>query len=264
MFVMPRFAANLGYLFTDRPLLERIDAAAAAGFKAVELQFPYDVPASAVKAAIEKNKLTILGLNTPPGEREGEFGFAAVPGREKDWQTLFSRALEYASAIGASAIHCLAGKVAPEQRPAADRVFADNLAKAADLAGQKNIMLLIEPINGRDRPNYFLNHVEHAADVIAKIGKPNIRMQFDFYHVQIVGGDLIYRLEKFLPIIGHLQCAAVPSRHEPDEGEVNYPAVFAAVDRVGYKGWVGAEYRPRARTEDGLGWARQYGVVPVR
>src|SRR5579872_128072 len=128
---MPRIAANLGYLFTERPLLERIDAAAAAGFKAVELQFPYDVPASVVKAAIEKNKLTILGLNTPPGGREGEFGLAAVPGREKDWQGLFSRALEYASAIGASAIHCLAGKVAPEQRPAADRVFADNLSAAA-------------------------------------------------------------------------------------------------------------------------------------
>jgi hydroxypyruvate isomerase len=262
--LMPRFAANLGYLFTEHPLLERIDAAAAAGFKAIELQFPYDVPASAVKAAIERNKLTILGLNTPPGERDGEFGLAAVPGREKDWQGLFSRALEYATAIGASAIHCLAGKVAPEQRPAADRVFADNLAAAAGLAAANNITLLIEPINGRDRPNYFLNHVEHAADIIRKIGKANIRMQFDFYHVQIVGGDLIYRLEKFLPVIGHLQCAAVPSRHEPDEGEVNYPAVFEAVDRVGFKGWIGAEYRPRARTEDGLGWARKYGVVPAR
>ncbi|HMA56658.1 MAG TPA: TIM barrel protein, partial [Pseudolabrys sp.] len=128
---MPRFAANLGYLFTECPLLERIDAAAAAGFKAVELQFPYDVPAAAVKAAIGKNDLTILGLNTPPGDREGEFGLAAVPGREKDWQVLFARALDYAGAIGASAIHCLAGKVAPEQRPAADRVFADNLARAA-------------------------------------------------------------------------------------------------------------------------------------
>lgn len=261
---MPRFAANLGYLFTERPLLERIDAAAAAGFKAVELQFPYDIPASAVKAAIEKNKLTILGLNTPPGAREGEFGLAAVPGREKDWQALFARALDYASAIGASAIHCLAGKVAHEQRPAADRVFADNLMTAAGLAAAKNITLLIEPINARDRPNYFLNHVEHAADIIGKIGKANIRMQFDFYHVQIVGGDLIYRLEKFMPLIGHLQCAAVPSRHEPDEGEVSYPAVFEAVDRLGYKGWIGAEYRPRARTEDGLGWARGYGVVPAR
>jgi hydroxypyruvate isomerase len=261
---MPRFAANLGYLFTERPLLERIDAAAAAGFRAVELQFPYDVSASAVKAAIEKNKLTILGINTPPGEREGEFGLAAVPGREKDWHILFARALDYASAIGGSAIHCLAGKVASEQRPAADRVFIDNLTEAADLAAAKNITLLIEPINARDRPNYFLNHVEHAADVIGKVGKANIRIQFDFYHVQIVGGDLIYRLEKFMPLIGHLQCAAVPSRREPDEGEVNYPAVFEAVDRLGYKGWIGAEYRPRARTEDGLGWAHHYGVVPAR
>jgi len=260
---MPRFAANLGYLFTERPLLERIDAAAAAGFKAIELQFPYDVPAAAVKAAIEKNKLTILGLNTPPG-REGEFGLAAVPGRQKDWLAVFVRALDYASEIGGSAIHCLAGKVPPEQRPAADRVFLENLTAAADLAAAKKITLLIEPINGRDRPNYFLNHVEHAADVIAKAGKSNIRMQFDFYHVQIVGGDLIHRLEKFFPVIGHLQCAAVPSRHEPDEGEINYPAVFEAVDRLGYQGWIGAEYRPRARTEDGLGWARNYGLVPRR
>jgi 2-dehydrotetronate isomerase len=261
---MPRFAANLGYLFTERALLERIDAAAAAGFRAIELQFPYDVPASAVKAAIEKNKLTILGLNSPPGEREGEFGLAAVPGREKDWQVLFGRALDYASAIGASAVHCLAGKVGPEQRPAAERTFMENLSRAADLAGAKDIKLLIEPINGRDRPNYFLNHVEHAADIINKIAKQNIRMQFDFYHVQIVGGDLIHRLEKFLPVIGHLQCAAVPSRHEPDEGEVNYPAVFEAVDKLGYGGWIGAEYRPRGRTEDGLDWARKYGVAAAR
>ena len=192
---MPRFAANLGYLFTERVLLERIDAAAAAGFKAIELQFPYDVPAAQVKAAIENNKLTILGVNTPPGERDGEFGLAAVPGREKDWQALFKRALDYAATIGGSAIHCLAGKVGPEQRPAAERVFIDNLTRAADLAGAKNITLLIEPINARDRPNYFLNRVEHAADIIAKVGKPNIRIQFDFYHVQIVGGDLIHRLE---------------------------------------------------------------------
>ncbi len=260
---MPRFAANLGYLFTERALLERIDAAAAAGFKAIELQFPYDVPAAAVRAAIERNKLTILGLNTPPGGRDGEFGLAAVPGREKDWQALFTRALEYANAIGASAIHCLAGKVAPEQRPAADRVFIDNLARAADLAAAKKITLLIEPINGRDRPNYFLNHVEHAADTVAKVAKPNIRVQFDFYHVQIVGGDLIHRLEKYLPVIGHLQCAAVPTRHEPDEGEINYPAVFEAVDKLGYRGWIGAEYRPRGRTEEGLGWAHKYGVVPA-
>jgi hydroxypyruvate isomerase len=259
---MPRFAANLGYLFTDRALLDRIDAAAAAGFKAIELQFPYDVPAAAVKAAIERNELTMLGVNTPPGEREGEFGLAAVPGRERDFTVLFNRALDYITMIGGTAIHCLAGKVPPAQRPAAERVFLDNLKRSADLAAARNINLLIEPINARDRPNYFLNHVEHAADIIAKAGKPNLRMQFDFYHVQIVGGDLLHRLEKFLPVIGHLQCGAVPSRHEPDEGEVNYRAVFEAVDRLGYRGWIGAEYRPRGRTEDGLGWAQPYGVVP--
>ncbi len=261
---MPRFAANLGYLFTDRALLERIDAAARAGFKAIELQFPYDVPAAQVKAAIARNKLTMLGVNTPQGERDGEFGMAAVPGRERDFAALFTRALDYVAAIGGTAIHCLAGKVAPEQRPAADRVFLDNLKRAADLAAARDINLLIEPINARDRPNYFLNHVEHAADIIAKAAKANIKMQFDFYHVQIVGGDLIHRLEKFMPVIGHLQCAAVPSRHEPDEGEINYRAVFEAVDRLGYRGWIGAEYRPRSRTEDGLGWAQPYGVVPVK
>ena len=261
---MPRFAANLGYLFTEHPLLGRIDAATKAGFKAIELQFPYDVPASDVKAAIVRNKLAILGVNTPPSGREGEFGLAAVPGREKDFDAQFARALDYITAIGGSAIHCLAGMVPPEQRPAAERVYIANLRRAADLVAAKNIVLLIEPINARDRPDYFMNHIEHAADVIAKAGKPNIKMQFDFYHAQIVGGDLIYRLEKFFAAVGHLQCAAVPSRHEPDEGEVNYKDVFAAVDRLGYKGWIGAEYRPRAGTEAGLGWAKPYGVAPGR
>ena len=261
---MPKFAANLGYLFTDRPLLERIDAAAACGFKAIELQFPYDVPASQVKPAIERNKLTVLGINTPPGARDGEFGLAAIPGREREFREVFARALDYSAAIGGSAVHCLAGKVPPEQRPAAERVFIDNLKSAANLAAAKNIGLLIEPINARDRPNYFLNHVEHAADIVVRTAKPNVRVQFDFYHVQIVGGDLIHRLGQFMPVIGHLQCAAVPSRHEPDEGEVNYPAVFEAVDTLGYKGWIGAEYRPRGRTEEGLGWGKRYGLVPSR
>ena len=259
---MPRFAANLGYLFTEHPMLERVGAAAGAGFRGIELQFPYEVPPSAMKAEIEKHRLTILGLNTPRGEREGEFGLAAVPGREKDWELVFGKALDYIAAIGGNAVHCLAGKVEPNERPAADRVFAANLSRAADLAAAKKITLLIEPINPRDRPGYFLNHVEHAADIVAKVGKPNVRIQFDFYHMQIVGGDLIHRLEQYLPVIGHLQCGAVPSRHEPDEGEISYRAVFEAVDRLGYRGWIGAEYRPRGRTEDGLGWAQPYGVMP--
>lgn len=257
---MPRFAANLGYLFTDRPLIERIDAAAASGFQAIELQFPYDVPAAQVKKAIARNNLTILGINTPLGQRAGSFGVAAVPGREREFDAVYAQALEYITAIGGTAIHVLAGMAAPQDRAGAERVFIANLQRAADLAAAKNIMLLIEPINARDRPNYFLNTVEHAAGIIAKAAKTNIRMQFDFYHVQIVGGDLINRLEKYLPVIGHLQCAAVPSRHEPDEGEVNYKAVFEAVDRLGYRGWIGAEYRPRGRTETGLAWGAAYGL----
>jgi hydroxypyruvate isomerase len=259
---MPRFSAHLGYLFRDRPFLQRIDAAAAAGFKAVELQFPYDVPAAETKAAIARNRLTILGINTPRGG-DKEFGFAAVPGREKDWEAAFTTALEYASAIGGSAVHCLAGRVDAGQRGEAERVFVANLRRAADRAAERGLKLLIEPINQRDQPDYFLNWVEHAADIIAKVGKPNLWMQYDFYHVQIVGGDLIRRLEKHFPVVGHLQCSAVPVRHEPDGGEINYPFVFSEVDRLGYQGWIGAEYHPRGRTEEGLAWARPYGVVPL-
>ncbi len=168
------------------------------------------------------------------------------------------------SAIGGTAIHCMTGCVPVEQRPAGETAFIKNLARAADEAAKQNITLLIEPINPRDRPGYFLNRVEHAADIVKKVGAPNLRIQFDFYHVQIVGGDLIKRLEAHFPLVGHVQIAAVPSRREPDEGEVNYPEIFAALDRLGYAGWIGCEYRPRTRTEDGLGWARPYGMVPKR
>jgi hydroxypyruvate isomerase len=141
-------------------------------------------------------------------------------------------------------------------------VFIKNLERAAADAAKADITLLIEPINQRDRPNYFLSRVEHAADVVGKVGAPNVRMQFDFYHAQIMGGDLLTRFTRYLPAVGHVQIAAVPSRGEPDEGEINYPAVFDAIDRSGYAGWVGCEYKPRTRTEDGLGWARKYGIVP--
>jgi 2-dehydrotetronate isomerase len=257
---MPRFAANLGYLFAERPLIERFAAAAAAGFGAVELLFPYDVAASAVTAELTRYGLTPLGINTPFG-RDGESGLAAMPGREREWEGAFKVALDYAVAIGAHSIHCLAGCVPPEQRPAAETVYIRNLVRAAEEAAKAGILLLIEPINPRDRPHYFLNRVEHAADIIGKVGAPNLRIQFDFYHVQIVCGDLIRRLQAHLPLIGHVQVAGVPLRREPDEGEVNYPEIFAALDRLGYAGFVGCEYRPRGRTEDGLAWARPYGVV---
>ena len=256
---MPRFAANLGYLFTERPLIERFAAAAAAGFSAVELLFPYDAAPSAVKAGLQRHGLTQLGINTPLGP---EFGLAALPGRERDFDSAFTHALDYAVAIGGSAIHCMCGVVPVHERPTADRVFIKNLERAAHRAARHNITLLIEPLNPRDRPGYFLSHVEHAADIVKRVGAPNLRIQFDVYHVQIVGGDLIKRIETYFPLIGHVQVAAVPSRREPDEGEVNYPEIFAALDRLGYPGWIGCEYRPRARTEEGLGWARPYGIVP--
>lgn len=257
---MPRFAANLAYLFTERPLIERFGAAAAAGFKAVELQFPYDHGPSDIRAEIARHGLVQLGINTPPRPGGGEAGLGAVPGRGREFAEVFAYALDYALAIGGSAIHTMAGIVAPEQRPAAERTFIENYARAADLAAEKNITLLIEPLNPRDRPNYFISRVEQAADLIDKVGRPNLRIQFDFYHVQIICGDLLARLGKFLPVIGHVQIAAVPSRAEPDEGEVNYPAVFDALDRLGYRGWVGCEYKPRGRTEDGFGWGRRYGL----
>jgi hydroxypyruvate isomerase len=256
---VPRFAANLAYLFTERPFMERFGAARAAGFGAVELQFPYDNAPSVVKAELERHGLAMLGINTPPGSPGGESGVAAMPGRDAEFAALFQHALDYAVAIGGRQIHVMAGKVPPDRRPAAEGVFLKNLSLAAGLAATKGITLLIEPINPRDRPDYYLNRIEHAADIVAKVGQPNLRIQFDFYHVQIVGGDLIRRFEKFLPLIGHVQIAAVPSRHEPDEGEVNYREVFAALDSLGYAGFVAAEYRPRGRTEDGLGWIRSGG-----
>jgi 2-dehydrotetronate isomerase len=260
---MPRFAANLAYLFTERPMIQRFAAAAAAGFAAVELQLPYEHAPSRVKAELERYGLTVLGINTAHGQLPaGELGAAAVPGCEREFGALFAQSLNYVVAIGGCQIHCLAGRVAPEQRPAAERTFIRNLMAAADAARERNITVLIEPINPRDRPDYFLSRVEQAADIVDKVGQPNVRIQFDFYHAQIVGGDLMKRFEKYFPLVGHVQIAAVPSRHEPDEGEINYGAIFAELDRLGYSKWIGCEYRPRARTEDGLGWARAYGISP--
>jgi hydroxypyruvate isomerase len=254
---MPQFAANLGYLFTERPMLERFGAAAAAGFKAVELQFPYTMPPAAARAEIDRYGLTMLGINT---RSTPENGLAAVPGRETDFATLFAEALDYASVIGARAIHCMSGRVPDVERPAAERTFVANLIAAADLAARRNITLLIEPINRRERPDYFLSRVEDAAAILTEIDRPNVRLQFDFYHIQISEGDLIKRFERYFPFIGHVQIAAVPSRAEPDEGEVNYPALFETIDGSGYRGWIGCEYNPRGNTEAGLAWGRSFGL----
>jgi hydroxypyruvate isomerase len=254
---MLRLAANLGYLFAERPPIERFAAAAAAGFKAVELLFPYDQPPSDARREIERNRLTMLGINTPLAAG-GAPGLAGVPGRETEFAAAFRQALDYAAAIGAASIHCMAGVVLPEQRAAGETTFVANMTRAADLAAEKRLTLLVEPLNRRDRPNYLIQRPEHAAELIARIGRPNVRIQFDFYHVQIEGGDLMTRFEHHLPLIGHVQIAAVPSRAEPDEGEVNYPAILAMLHRSTYAGYVSCEYKPRGRTEDGLSWAARY------
>jgi 2-dehydrotetronate isomerase len=256
---MLRLAANLGYLFADRPLLERFRAAAACGFSAVELTVPYTEPADAVRREIESHRLKILGINTPLGSA-GEPGLAGIPGRERDFDAAFRTALDYATAIGATAIHCMSGQVPPQQQGEGEKVFVANIARASDLAGERGLIILLEPINRRDRPGYLLHRPEKAAAIIEQIGRSNVRMQFDFYHVQIEGGDLMTRFARHQPVVGHVQIAAVPSRAEPDEGEVNYPAIFDMLDRSDYTGYVACEYKPRKRTEDGLGWAKPYGI----
>ncbi|MFA6266203.1 MAG: TIM barrel protein [Pseudolabrys sp.] len=262
---MPKFSAHIGYLFKEWPLLERIDAAAAAGFTAIEGRFPDGVAAADFKRAVERNNLKVLGINTPQGS-ETEFGLGALPGREGDWKAAFAQTLDYVETVGGLAIHCLAGKVAADRRREAEAVFVENLKRAADQAAAKNIKLYIEPICERGIAGYFLTQVEHAADIIAEVGSDNVFIQYDFFHVQIVGGDLIDRFKKYQPLIAHLQCSQVPVRHEPDaDGEINYPFVFAEIDRLGYPHWIGCEYIPSTpRTEGSLAWMTRYGVGPRR
>jgi hydroxypyruvate isomerase len=260
---MPRFAANITFLFNEHELLDRFDAAAAAGFEAVECLWPYEHPIAALKERLERNKLKLVLVNTARGDpAKGEGGLCAVPGREADFMAQFEQALSFADALGAPVIHALAGHV-PETRESV-RCYLANLKRAGSKAADHGKIITIEPLNARDMPSYFLQRSERAAEFIGEIGLSNVKLQFDVYHVQISEGDLQRRIERLAPIIGHVQVAAVPSRHEPDEGEVHFPAIFETFDRIGYDGWISAEYRPRGRTEDGLGWLRPYGIVPRR
>jgi len=229
---MPRFSANLGHLFTEYPLIERIGAAAKAGFKAIELQQPYEVAPADVKAEIGRHGLTMLNINSPPGPG-GEPGLATAAGREREFDALCAKALDYVTAIGGTSVHLLAGIVPPNERPAAETRVVANLRRAADAAAAKNIFLLLEPLNARDRPDYFFSRIEHIADVIAKVGRPNVKIMYDFYHVQVMQGDVLKRMEKHLPLIGHVQFAGPPSRTPPQIGELNYPVIFDAIDAHG-------------------------------
>ncbi len=258
---MLRFSANLGLLWPDRPLLERIDAAARAGFRAIEMHFPYDVPAREVAAAARRNGLAILGINTAPGDfARGDRGLGALPGREKDFQAAIDQSIDYCVTSGASAIHVMAGNAVAAEREKARAVFADNLRIAAAKAATHKLPLLLEPLNPRDNPGYFYSTVAEAIALIEELALPNVKLQFDVYHVAVSEGDVLTKLKRYMPLIGNVQIAAVPSRAEPDEGEIAYPAIFAAVDALGYTGWVGCEYRPRGDTDEGLRWMKSLGV----
>jgi hydroxypyruvate isomerase len=257
---MLRFSANIGFMWPDRPIVERIAAAGRAGFRAVEMHWPYDVPASELTAACKTAGVEVVGLNTPVGDAaKGEFGLAALPGREADFAAAFGLSLSYAQALRAPFIHAMVGVIDPASA-AAERTLVANLARAADRAAATGVGVLLEAINPRDKPGYFYSTVERAAEIIGKVGRPNVKLMFDIYHVGVGQGDALTRLGKLLPLIGHIQIAAVPSRAEPDEGEIAYDRVLRAVDALGYGGWIGCEYKPRGDTDAGLGWVEALGL----
>ncbi|MCM2550864.1 2-oxo-tetronate isomerase [Burkholderia glumae] len=257
---MPRFAANLSMMYQEHPFLERFAAAARDGFRAVEYLFPYAFPAAELKARLDGAGLVQALFNAPPGDwAAGERGIAALPGREDEFRRAVETALDYARVIGNDKLHVMAGLVAADADRARHRdVYLRNLAYAAQAAQSAGLQVLIEPINPRDMPGYFLNRQDDAQAICREVGAPNLRVQFDCYHCQIVEGDLAKKLERDFAGIGHIQVAGVPERHEPDLGELNYPYLFALLDRLGYDGWIGCEYRPKAGTSDGLGWLRPY------
>ncbi len=259
---MPKLAANISMLFTEHSFLDRIAAAAAAGFRAIECQYPYDHPANEVASRLAAARLEATLINVPPGEGEAVRGFAALPGQEAAFDRSFARALDYAAAIGCKYIHVLAGRTAAT--PEAEAAFIANLRRAADVAARSEVVLTIEPLNAHDQPGYFLRTTAQAVALLERIGRDNVKLQFDFYHCQITEGALAEHVVRLGDCIGYIQIAGVPGRHEPDCGEINYPFLFDLLDRRGYEGWIGCEYRPAGGTLDGLGWAARWGIGPGR
>jgi hydroxypyruvate isomerase len=250
-----KFSANLGFLYTDLPLVDAINAAKTAGFDALECHFPYDTAPEIMRAALDDIGLRMLGMNTWPGDRAaGDFGLAALPDRRVDARAEIARAVDYAAAAGVEAVHVMAGRT--DGGTAAEDCFRDNLNHACDLAAAHNIGILIEPINTRDVAHYHLSGTDHAERIIDALARPELKIMFDCYHMQIMQGDLAKTIERLMPKIGHIQIAAVPDRGEPDSGEVDYAWLMGHLAALGYDGYVGAEYRPRGTTEGGLGWMK--------
>ncbi|MEL6596072.1 MAG: TIM barrel protein [Pseudomonadota bacterium] len=249
---MPKFSANLGFLWTELTLPDAIRAAHRAGFDAVECHWPYDTDPAAIDAALEETGLTMLGLNTSRGAT-GENGLSALPLRETDARAAIDEAITYALRIGTPNIHVMAGFA---KGPQAEATFKANLQYACMQAAPHGMTILIEPLNHYDAPGYFLSTSAQAKTIIEAVGQPNLKLMFDCYHLQIMEGDITRRLTDLMPIIGHIQIASVPDRAEPDHGELDHAHLFAHLDALNYAAPVGAEYKPRTTTEDGLGWLK--------
>ena len=259
---MPKLCANLGFLFEEVPFLDRFAAAARAGFTAVEFASPYEHPLPELRARLNGEGLSLALINTYGGNRAaGERGFACVPGKTAEFRASIEQALEAATALGCKLIHVVAG-VPPQgvSRETALALYANNLAWAAERGAAAGVKFVIEPLNPRDAPGYLIATQEEGAAIVEAIGRDRLGLQFDSYHAQIAGGDLGRRLEKLMPLIGHMQLGDVPDRHEPGTGEIGWDYLFRHIDALGYQGWIGCEYRPLAGTEAGLGWRRRYGV----
>ncbi len=253
---MPRFSANISMMFTEVPFPERFAAAAAAGFEAVEIQLPYEFGTDEIAAELERHGLRLVLINTPAGDWvSGERGLAALPGKEAAFRAAFAEAIAYARALGVRQVHAMAGNA---EGPIARDTYIRNLRNACDQAAEADVTVLIEPINTHDMPGYHLTTTDDAVEVIEAVAADNLGLQLDLYHCQMMEGDLARRVESLLPLIGHIQVAGVPGRHEPDNGEICYDYLFGLLDDLGYDGWVGCEYAPAGRTEDGLGWFRKW------
>jgi hydroxypyruvate isomerase len=259
---MPRFCANLGFLFVEVPFLERFDAAARAGFTAVEYAAPYDYPAGELRTRLRDAGLTQVLINSPVGNREaGERGIACLPGRAAAFRDGVAQALDCASSLDCRLIHLMAGVPPPDvARDTALALYAANLAWAAEKALTAGVKLVIEPLNPRDAPGYLLATQEQGAAIVAATGYDRLGLQFDVYHCQTAQGDVSRRLEALMPVIDHMQLADVPGRHEPGTGEIGWDYLFRRIDELGYAGWIGCEYNPAGDTVEGLAWRRRYGV----
>ena len=257
---MPRLAANLTMLFTEIDFLDRFAAAARAGFTGVEYLFPYAYDRRALGERLTAHGLTQVLHNLPAGNwSAGERGIACHPDRVTEFEEGVGQAIEYATALGCTQVNCLAGITPAGVDPGQARAtFVRNLKHAAPRLQAAGVRLLIEPINTRDIPGFFLCRSDQAVEIIAEVGSDNLYLQYDIYHMQIMEGDLASRIERHRSLIAHMQVADTPGRHEPGTGEINYPFLFGFIDRIGYDGWIGCEYKPAGTTVEGLGWARPY------